>query len=329
MASLPKRLQIVGNTTLPMAASSVSGQGVITADVVVDGGGTLGPNGFTGAETGTLAIVGSLRGHSGSHLTARIAAASAGQYDSFALCDIARADPAGDAILDNGTGITLVGMGLYHTPVVGDYIDVITAARVIIGSLNLSPVGLPTVGWHYGVVSIPGGQALRIQYGAAVVEPGTVAIHGIVRLNGMPAANVVVAVAPGISGLTAANGHYTLAVPTNSSGTITPDAAGYACIPVFRSFTSLTADLMALDFLMTGTLAPVLVMTAEGTLRRVTWNGVVGIAYQAETSTNLVNWSNYGGALPGTGDPLSFTFPDRDRSASLLSSAGGEVNGAE
>lgn len=307
MDATPSRLRIVG-TSLPMASSTVYGQGVIAAEVLIDSGGNLGPNGFSGSETGVLSIIGSLHGLAGANLSTKITAPSTGNYDRFALLDATLSAPAGTAILNNGTGITVTGQGVYHNPQVGDYIDVLTAAKVIIGTLDLTFIGLPSSDWHYGVVSIPGGQALRIQYGAVVHEPGSLSIRGIVRFNGAPAANVVIGVEPGISALTDATGQYTLSVPTNSSGTVTPSASGFLFDPPLRTFTNLTANLSAQDFLMSGSITPTLVMTEEGPLRRVTWTGLDGVTYQPQESSNLVDWTELGSPLPGTNSPLSFTF---------------------
>jgi len=312
----PNRLHVVGNTTLPAATAAVYGMGVITADVLIDSGGTLGPNGSTSSQTGTLSIVGSLHELSGGTLATHIRAAASGSYDTFALRNTALTAPAGTATLANGAGVTLIGQGFYHNPQTGDFVDVVSAAQVIIGSLNLNFVNLPSSNWYYGVVSIPGGQALRVQYGTAVHEPGSVSIHGSVRLNGAPAPGVLVGAVPGFAALTDGSGHYTLAVPTTSSGTLTPSDSGFQFSPPLRTFTNLTADLSGQDFLMIDALTPVLAFTTEGSLRRVTWTGVTGVTYQSQTSINLLDWSNLGSPVPGTNSPLSFTFqtsPDPKR----------------
>jgi T5SS/PEP-CTERM-associated repeat protein len=305
----PNSLRVVGNTTLPGAVSTVSGEGVITAEVMVESGGNLSPNGLSGTTTGSLSIVGSLRVLSGGNLTTRLSAASAGSYDTLALRDATLAGPAGTATLNNGADITLIGRDPYHTPEVGDHFDVVTAAKVVIGSLNLTFLDLPSTNWHYGVVSIPGGQALRIQYGAAVQEPGSLSIRGSVRLNGAPAAGVLIGVVPGISTLTDATGQYRVTVPSGSTGTVTPSAPGLQFSPALRAFANLTADLAAQDFQMSDALVPLLTLTAEGAQGRVTWTGVAGVTYQPQTSTDLVAWTDLAGPLPGADSPLSFTFP--------------------
>ena len=309
MDATPNSLHVVANTTLAGTASTVAGGGVIAADVTVHGGGNLGPNGLSDSTAGTLSIVGSLRELSGGNISANLRAASAGSYDTFALRDATLATPAGTATLNNGAGITLIGRDPYHTPAVGDHFDVVTAAKVVIGTLNLTFAELPSTNWFYGVVPIPGGQALRIQYGAAVLEPGSVSIRGTVRLNGAPAVGVLIGVVPGIAALTDATGQYRVIVPSGSTGTVTPSAPGLQFSPALRPFTNLTADLTAQDFLMSDDLVPLLTLTAEGPLRRVTWIGVAGVTYQPQTSTDLVAWTDLAGPLPGTGSPLSFTFP--------------------
>lgn len=310
MDSTPSRLR-VGDSALPAADTSVSGNGVIAADVLVDSGGNLGPIDIDGTATGTLSIIGSLKVLADGNLSIQVAAPVSGSYDSVALLDPALAAPAGIAILNYGSEITLRGLSSYDTPAVGDHFDVLTAAKVAIGALNLSIVGLPSSGWHYGVVSIPGGQALRIQYGAAVQEPGSLSIQGDVLADGLGVSDLLIKVEPGISALTDGGGHYTLFVPASSSGTITPSAAGWVSSPVVRSFTTLATDLNYQDFILSASplTPPALTLTTQDTLRRVTWYGESGIIYQPETSADLLIWTNYGNPLPGAGGPLSFTFP--------------------
>jgi T5SS/PEP-CTERM-associated repeat protein len=180
--STPNRLHIVGNTTLPLASTKVYGQGVIEADVLLDNGGYIGPNGFVGGQTGTLSIVGSYHELAGGNLSVKLEGTGAGQYDAVALLDSLLAGPAGNATFDNGAGVTLIGEA-YTTPHVGDYFDVLTAGHVNLGSLNLTFVNLPTTDWFYGVVSVPGGQALRIEYGAPVPEPACLTILGFGMLG--------------------------------------------------------------------------------------------------------------------------------------------------
>lgn len=308
MDATPNSLHIVPNASLPGVLSTVSGGGVITADVTIHSGGNLGPNSLSGSTAGTLSIVGTLHELPGGNISTCISAPSSGNYDTFALLDATLSTPAGTATLGIGAGITLIGIGSYQSPQVGDHMDVITAASVTIGTLNLSFLNLPSSDWYYGVVSIPGGQALRIQYGVPVVLPGAVSIHGTVRHGGLPAVGVLVSAGAGLSAITDANGQYTLSVPLNSSGTLTPSASGFLFDPQVRTFTNLTADLSTQDFLMSPLVAPPLVITKEGTLRRVTWTAILGVTYQPQTSINLMGWNDLGPPIPGANAPVSFTF---------------------
>jgi T5SS/PEP-CTERM-associated repeat protein len=175
--STPNRLHIVANTTLNLAFTKVYGQGVIEADVLLDSGAYIGPNGSVGGQTGTLRIVGSYHELAGGNLSVKLEATGDGHYDTVALLDSLLVNPAGDATFDNGAGVTLIGEA-YTTPLVGDYFDVLTAGNVNLGSLDLTFVNLPTTNWFYGVVSVPGGEALRIEYGTAVPEPASLFILG-------------------------------------------------------------------------------------------------------------------------------------------------------
>jgi hypothetical protein len=176
--STPNRLHIVANTSLNLAFSKVYGEGVIEADVLVDSGAYVGPNGSVSGETGALSIVGSYHELAGGNLSVKIEAAGTGHYDTVALLDSLLANPDGNATFDNGAGVTLIGEG-YTTPLVGDYFDVLTAGNVEVGSLDLTFVNLPTTNWFYGVVSVPGGKALRVEYGAEVPEPASLSILGL------------------------------------------------------------------------------------------------------------------------------------------------------
>lgn len=261
----PNLLHVLGNTTLPAAISTVSGQGVIVGDILIDSGGNLGPNGLVGGGTGTLSISGSLHVRSGGHLVATVNSPVSGNYDTCKLLNGSLTIPSGTATLDNGAGITISGGGSYSTPQIGDYLDILSAGKVVIGTLNLNILGLPSSGWHYGVVSISGGQALRIQYGTTVHDSGSVSIQGNVLINGMPAANVLVDAEPGISSITNSSGQYVLWVPSGSSGTFTPGSTGFVFGPPLRSFTNLTANLSGQNFLMSDSITARIIVTAEGT----------------------------------------------------------------
>jgi hypothetical protein len=95
---------------------------------------------------------------------------AAGEYDTVALENPLLTGPAGDALLEDGAGITLIGED-YTTPQVGDFFDVVTAGTVDVGTLDVTFVDLPATGWYYGEVPIPGGEALRFEYGEPVSTP--------------------------------------------------------------------------------------------------------------------------------------------------------------
>ncbi len=178
--STPNRLHIMGNTTLNLAYSTVYGQGTIEGDVLLDNGGYLGPNGFVGGQTGTLTIVGTYHELAGGTLSVKLEAPGPGHYDTVAVLGSLIDHASGNAIFDNGAGVTVIGEA-YTTPQFGDYFDLLTAANVdLVGSLNLQFAGsLSPANWYYGVVSVPGGEALRIEYGTSVPEPAALSLLGI------------------------------------------------------------------------------------------------------------------------------------------------------
>jgi hypothetical protein len=175
----PGQLHIVA-TNLPGKFSTVYGLGIIQADVLLDNGGNIGPNGSVSEQVGALRIIGNFHEMSGGTFAVKLEGTAAGQYDNLALVDSLLSHPAGTATLDTGAILSVTGEG-YHNPQVGDYFDVLTAANVNLGTLILQFSGnLTSANWYYGVVPVPGGQALRIEYGEAVgvPEPTALAILG-------------------------------------------------------------------------------------------------------------------------------------------------------
>jgi T5SS/PEP-CTERM-associated repeat protein len=176
----PGQLHILASS-LPNATAKVFGMGLIQADVLLDFGGNIGPNASVAGQAGTLSIVGSFHEMAGGNFSVKLQGAAAGQYDTLALVDSLLAAPSGAATFDSGAIITLIGENYGTAQVqVGDYFDILTAASVTLaGPLDLHfSSTLPSTNWYYDVVSVPGGQALRIEYGTPVPEPGALCLLG-------------------------------------------------------------------------------------------------------------------------------------------------------
>ncbi len=97
MDSTPNRLHILANTTLPGVFTKVYGLGVIQADVLLDSGANIGPNGSFGGQVGPLRIIGSYHELSGGNLSVKLEGTGPGQYESVALLDSNLLNPAGNA----------------------------------------------------------------------------------------------------------------------------------------------------------------------------------------------------------------------------------------
>ena len=106
----------------------------------------------------------------------------------------------------------------------------------------------------------------------------TYTISGTVTLDSTPLAGVVMA---GLSGIPVTNaaGGYAATVNYSSSFTVTPTLDGYTFAPSFRSYTSVTADHLADDYMATAVLVPTITVTspnggeswAAGSTHDITW----------------------------------------------------------
>lgn len=128
--------------------------------------------------------------------------------------------------------------------------------------------------------------------------------------EGAPVADVLITPSGGLPTMTTGpDGTYTLLISPEWSGTVAPSKSGWFFVPGSRTYTSVQADTPDQDYVMIETIAPELTAVLEDSDYRVSWNGILGVDYQALSSSNLVDWVNYGLPLSGTNGPASFVFP--------------------
>jgi hypothetical protein len=111
-----------------------------------------------------------------------------------------------------------------------------------------------------------------------------------------------------------ANGNYTLGVPVNWSGTVTPvnpATTAYIFGPAFRSYTNVTASQAGQDYFATASLATPLQSVRVGSNLFLYWNGHAGLTYQLFYSSNLtsVAWYPLDGQIAGTNDLMQVQIP--------------------
>jgi hypothetical protein len=128
--------------------------------------------------------------------------------------------------------------------------------------------------------------------------------------NGAPVAGVAVQPDGGLIGATTdTNGAYSIGVPTGWNGTVTPSLATLMFVPGSLAYTNVTDSLANQNYLMVPTVAPSLASSLSGTNLSLGWTGISGVTYQAQYSTNLVDWLPYGDVIPGTNGPMQLDLP--------------------
>jgi hypothetical protein len=159
-----------------------------------------------------------------------------------------------------------------------------------------------------GITSVTGGD------GASPGQDGTIYIRtgffisGIVtNLSGTPVPGVLLQPS-GLASLTSdTNGFYSVVVPLSWSGSIVPSGNG-AFSPTSRTYANLSQDTPNQNFLADSS------FTISGSLFidnyiSINWFAVNGANYQAEYSTNFVNWTPYGPIYIGTDTPREVVVP--------------------
>jgi hypothetical protein len=116
----------------------------------------------------------------------------------------------------------------------------------------------------------------------------------VTNLLGQSVAGVLIQAAGGLTNTTTdVNGQYSLVVTGGWTGTLTPAFATNVFVPSVRSYTDFGPSLAEQNFLMVESVAvltPTFTWQQVGTNILITWPSIPNVAYQLESSTNLVNW---------------------------------------
>jgi hypothetical protein len=132
----------------------------------------------------------------------------------------------------------------------------------------------------------------------------------VTNLAGQPVPGVTLSPSGGLTGaITDSSGNYSIGVAAGWVGTITPALGTNAFVPGYLSYTNVNASVGTQNFLMVTTIAPALTSTLSASGLSLSWNGIPGVLYQPESSTNLVNWLPYGPALSGTNGLMELLVP--------------------
>ena len=154
------------------------------------------------------------------------------------------------------------------------------------------------------------GSAMAQAYSAAFTIAAPLISGTVLDTNGLPVTGVTLQPGGGLGGvLTATNGQYSLPVRASWTGTVLPTKPGWLFVPSARSYTNLTANVTNQNYTLVKTIAPAISSRQQGTDCHVEWYGISSVGYQPQSSTNLVNWVDFGGSLIGTNGPLGFDFP--------------------
>jgi hypothetical protein len=191
-------------------------------------------------------------------------------------------------------------------------------------NLSASAVDATTVRVSFPLQNLNGNYSLAVTSGVASIFGGPLAqpfagnftisvptISGTVSdTNGTPVSGVTIQ--PDVTlpaATTDASGNYSLGVPPGWSGNLTPSLGAFMFVPRLLSFAGVGTSLTNQNFLMVNTIAPNLTTSLSGTNLSLTWLGISGVTYQPQSSTNLVDWTTYGGPLPGTNGAMQFLLP--------------------
>ncbi len=88
-------------------------------------------------------------------------------------------------------------------------------------------------------------------------------------------------------------------------------------MPAALTYSNVTASITGQNYLLVPTVAPKLASSVLDNTWLI-WTGVPGVAYQAYSSTNLIEWEPFGDPVPGTNALMKFAVPVGDQPALFL-----------
>lgn len=130
--------------------------------------------------------------------------------------------------------------------------------------------------------------------------------------NGAPVGGVVLQPNGGlIAATTDVDGNYSLNVPRDWTGTVTPTSGSFVFAPGSRSYSNIRSDVSSQDYTMLTSIAASLQISRGDTNLMLGWNGFSGVTYQVYWSTNLTstNWYLLGGTISGTNGAMQLQIP--------------------
>ena len=145
------------------------------------------------------------------------------------------------------------------------------------------------------------GQPMSQVYTGAFTISLPVIQGAITDTNGQPVAGVLLQPSAGLSSTTTdTNGNYALGFVPGSSFTVTPSQGTLMFVPGSMSYASVSTSISNQNYIAYSTIAPVLTAGGNATNFVLSWQAIPGVNYQVYSSTDLINWVPYGGAVTGS-----------------------------
>ncbi len=154
------------------------------------------------------------------------------------------------------------------------------------------------------------GQPMSAAYiGDFVILPPSISGR-VTDANGHPVPYVTIRPDGGLlPEVTDAQGGYSLEVPPGWTGTVIPVKGNSLFVPEFRAYSNMSANLTNQNFYLVSSSALKLTAQVQNSQLNLAWYGLNGVSYQVLCSSNLVDWSPYGGTLLGTNGPMGLVIP--------------------
>jgi hypothetical protein len=154
------------------------------------------------------------------------------------------------------------------------------------------------------------GQSLLAGYTGGFTISMPVIQGTITDTNGQPVAGVLLQPDGGFASTTTdSNGNYVLEVLSGYTVTVTPVKSGTIFVPSSMTFTNLGTSISNQNYVAYSTVAPSVVSGVQGTNDVLSWYGISQMKYQAQYSSNLVDWVNYGNVMTGSNAVLQLSIP--------------------
>jgi hypothetical protein len=159
-------------------------------------------------------------------------------------------------------------------------------------------------------ISDMAGESLTQPYLGTFTVSSPVIVGTITGTNGAGVAGVLLQPTGGISAATTdGNGSYSLDVPPGWTGTVTPSLGSNVFVPPSLSYTNASGSFTNQNYTTAETISPSLTTSLGPSSFSLSWNGILGVTYQALWSTNLIIWQPLGSPVIGTNGPMQIVLP--------------------